>query len=223
MTDRDCEQEQSGDARDARQEAVETIQKVERVHHAEVPDYRERHADPNRHVDVQMRERNLEPRDQKSVAHRNDRDDDLRHELVARAHAHDVVPQSDNENHRSAEQQAENIVNIVGLMKDRRRKLQRDADRNEKRECERKIDCEATDSRFGLVVHAPLVHRIDDAGLERERAHARRSQQRRERCGDEREKKNHPQAHGFAVSYLANLTPASLRSRSANGSLYESR
>ena len=59
------------------------------------------------------------PGNDESVEHRDQRDDDLRDELVARAHLHDVVPQADAENQHAAEEQADEAMDVVELIGDR--------------------------------------------------------------------------------------------------------
>ena len=48
---RDHEEEEARDRRDAGEQAVEPVDEVDRVHHADVPEQRERNAEPKRKVD----------------------------------------------------------------------------------------------------------------------------------------------------------------------------
>jgi hypothetical protein len=161
---RDCEQEQSRDGRDAREQAVEAVQEVDRVHHAEIPDQRQRIVDPERQVDVAPAG-NVEARNVEPVYHRNDRDHDLCDELVARSHAHHVVPNADEHDQRAAEEQAEKILGIVRAVKQRR--VQRETDRYEQRTRQSQIDRDAADPRLGLGVHPAFVDFVEHADLQR--------------------------------------------------------
>src|SRR5208283_6203427 len=65
----------------------------------------------------------VNPRDDEAVEHRDQRDDDLRDEFVASTHLHDVVPQASTENKHTAEEQADEPMDFVELIGDRRNLL----------------------------------------------------------------------------------------------------
>jgi len=149
-----------------------------------------------------------------AVDHRDDRDDDLREKFRARLHTHDVVPHADEHDERRTEEQPEEVLGVVRAVEERG--PQREADRHEKREGDPEIDRDPTDAGLGLRVHPAFAHGIERADPQRELADLRRREVRRHERGERGEDVDTGGIHALAAG--SSVTPASRRSRSANGS-----
>ena len=162
------------------EQSVEPVDEVDGVHHSDVPDQGERVVPRYREVDVIAAvERILDVLDHEPVEQRDPGDHDLRDELVARPHPHDVVPDPDHQDQDRAEQQADHVVDLVEVTQ----LVAGDqvAERREQREREAEEDRDPADSRLGLLVHPPVAAQIGHPDVQREPSHERRRERRRGR------------------------------------------
>jgi hypothetical protein len=189
LADLGCEadhaQRDGGDDRDPRGEPVETVDPVDRVHHPDDPEHRERGREHGVEADCALAERVVDLLDAHAEPHGKDREADLDEELPAGAEVEVVVQRAEGRRAGATEQQGRDLA--VGQEDRAGNEVLPLVDEEEHAGDgkERGRHGKPAGPRDRHDVDPARLRLVDDVVPEDEPAHERCQHDRDQRCGDQ--------------------------------------